>query len=84
MGAHIENIREQLRESCRVKQSFSDELLARIEMFAMRSAEALAAGRKLVFFGNGGSAAITKKYQFTPLNWSCACTPTGPAFQPWR
>jgi len=57
MGAHIENIREQLRESCRVKQSFSDELLARIEMFAMRSAEALAAGRKLVFFGNGGSAA---------------------------
>jgi D-sedoheptulose 7-phosphate isomerase len=57
MGAHIENIREQLRESCRVKQSFSDELLARIEMFAIRSAEALAAGRKLVFFGNGGSAA---------------------------
>jgi D-sedoheptulose 7-phosphate isomerase len=57
MGAHIENIREQLRESCRVKQSFSDELLARIEMFATRSAEALAAGRKLVFFGNGGSAA---------------------------
>ncbi len=57
MGAHLENIREQLRESCRVKQSFSDELLARIEMFAMRSAEALAAGRKLVFFGNGGSAA---------------------------
>src|SRR6266403_3161937 len=57
MGAHIENIREQLRESCRVKQSFSDGLLARIEMFAIRSAEALAAGRKLVFFGNGGSAA---------------------------
>jgi len=57
MGAHIENIREQLRESCRVKQSFSDGLLARIEMFAIRSAEALVAGRKLVFFGNGGSAA---------------------------
>src|SRR5258708_34580215 len=57
MGAHIENIREQLRESCRVNQNFSDELLARIETFAMRSAEALAAGRKLVFFGNGGSAA---------------------------
>jgi D-sedoheptulose 7-phosphate isomerase len=57
MGAHIEKIREQLRESCRVKQSFSDDLLARIEMFAIRSAEALAAGRKLVFFGNGGSAA---------------------------
>jgi D-sedoheptulose 7-phosphate isomerase len=57
MGAHIEKIRHQLDESCRVKQSFSGELLARIEMFAMRSAEALAAGRKLVFFGNGGSAA---------------------------
>jgi len=57
MGAHIEKIREQLRESCRVKQSFSDDLLARIELFATRSAEALAAGRKLVFFGNGGSAA---------------------------
>jgi len=57
MGAHIEKIREQLRESCRVKQSFSDDLLARIEIFATRSADALAAGRKLVFFGNGGSAA---------------------------
>jgi D-sedoheptulose 7-phosphate isomerase len=57
MGAHIEKIREQLRESCRVKQSFSDDLLARIEIFATRSAEALSAGRKLVFFGNGGSAA---------------------------
>src|SRR5712692_3838451 len=57
MGAHIEQIRAQLRESCRVKQSFSEELLARIETFAVRAAEALAAGRKLVFFGNGGSAA---------------------------
>jgi D-sedoheptulose 7-phosphate isomerase len=57
MGAHIETIRGQLRESCRVKQSFSDELLAGIEAFAVRAAEALAAGRKLVFFGNGGSAA---------------------------
>src|ERR1700674_2794212 len=57
MGAHIEQIRAQLRESCRVKQSFSDELLARVETFAVRAAEALAAGRKLIFFGNGGSAA---------------------------
>ncbi len=57
MGAHRDNIRAQLRESCRVKQSFSDELLARIETFAERSAEALAAGAKLIFFGNGGSAA---------------------------
>ena len=57
MGAHIEQIRAQLLESCRVKQSFSEELLARVETFAVRSAEALAAGRKLIFFGNGGSAA---------------------------
>src|ERR1700732_786883 len=57
MGAHIARIRDELRESCRVKQSFSDQLLARIETVAMRSAEALAAGRNLVFFGNGGSAA---------------------------
>jgi len=57
MGAHIDHIRAQLLESCRVKQSFSDELLARVETFAVRAAEALAAGRKLVFFGNGGSAA---------------------------
>ena len=57
MGAHIEQIRAQLNESCRVKQSFSEELLARVEKFAVRAAEALAGGRKLVFFGNGGSAA---------------------------
>jgi D-sedoheptulose 7-phosphate isomerase len=57
MTAHIEQIRAQLNESCRVKQSFSEELLARVETFAVRAAEALAAGRKLVFFGNGGSAA---------------------------
>jgi len=57
MGAYIEQIRAQLLESCRVKQSFSEELLARVETFAVRAAEALAAGHKLVFFGNGGSAA---------------------------
>jgi D-sedoheptulose 7-phosphate isomerase len=57
MGAHIEQIRAQLLESCRVKQSFSEELVARVETFAVRAAEALAAGHKLVFFGNGGSAA---------------------------
>ena len=55
--SHRENIRAQLRESCRVKEAFSDELLGRIEAFAERSADALARGGKLVFFGNGGSAA---------------------------
>ena len=40
-----------------MKQSFSDDLLARIETFALRAARAYAASRKVVFFGNGGSAA---------------------------
>ena len=57
MDAHRDSILAHLRESCRVKQSFSAELLSRIETFAQRSADALAQGRKLVFFGNGGSAA---------------------------
>jgi D-sedoheptulose 7-phosphate isomerase len=57
MGAHLESIRAQLRESCRVKESFSEDLLQCIETFAERSADALARGAKLVFFGNGGSAA---------------------------
>jgi D-sedoheptulose 7-phosphate isomerase len=57
MGAHRQTIQTQLRESCRVKESFSEELLARIEAFAQRSAQALAGGGKIVFFGNGGSAA---------------------------
>jgi D-sedoheptulose 7-phosphate isomerase len=57
MGAHRDSILAHLRESCRVKQSFSDQLLAGIETFAIRSADALGRGGKLVFFGNGGSAA---------------------------
>lgn len=50
-------IRRQLQESARVKQAFSDELVTRIGQFAQKSASALLAGGKLVFFGNGGSAA---------------------------
>lgn len=57
MDAQRQAIRAQLRESSRVKESFSDELIARIETFAEHSAKALARGAKLVFFGNGGSAA---------------------------
>ena len=57
MGAHRHSILAHLRESCRVKESFSEELLARIESLAERSAEALARGAKIVLFGNGGSAA---------------------------
>jgi D-sedoheptulose 7-phosphate isomerase len=57
MAAHAEEIRRQLAESARVKQSFSDDLVARISQFAEKSAAALRAGGKIVFFGNGGSAA---------------------------
>ena len=52
-----EEIRRQLAESARIKQSFSDELVAGIAQFAEKSAAALRSGGKLVFFGNGGSAA---------------------------
>jgi D-sedoheptulose 7-phosphate isomerase len=57
MGNRIEQIRAQLRESCRVKGAFSAELLKHIDQFAEATASALAKGHKIVFFGNGGSAA---------------------------
>src|SRR5213080_4243109 len=57
MASPAEEIRRQLEESARVKQSFSSELIGRIAQFAEKSAAALRAGGKIVFFGNGGSAA---------------------------
>ena len=57
MGNRIEQIRAQLRESCRVKEAFSAELLKSIDQFAEAAASALSKGHKIVFFGNGGSAA---------------------------
>jgi D-sedoheptulose 7-phosphate isomerase len=57
MASHAEEIRRQLAESARVKQSFSDELVERISQLAEKSAAALRAGGQIVFFGNGGSAA---------------------------
>jgi len=53
----VEEIRRQLEESARVKHSFSDELVQRVAQFAEKSASALRAGGKIIFFGNGGSAA---------------------------
>ncbi len=44
-------------ESARVKQNFSDELVASVAQFAEKCASALRAGGKIIFFGNGGSAA---------------------------
>lgn len=52
-----DEIRRQLHESAKVKQSFSAELIDHIALFAEKSAAALRAGGKIVFFGNGGSAA---------------------------
>jgi D-sedoheptulose 7-phosphate isomerase len=57
MASHAEEIRRQLEESARIKQSFSEELVGRISQFAEKSAVALRSGGKIVFFGNGGSAA---------------------------
>src|SRR6267143_155998 len=57
MASHTEEIRRQLAESARVKQSLSDDLVERISQLAEKSAAALRAGGKIVFFGNGDSAA---------------------------
>src|SRR5579859_566397 len=57
MAVSAEEIRRQLEESARVKQSFSDALIQKILQFAEKSAAALRAGGKIIFFGNGGSAA---------------------------
>jgi D-sedoheptulose 7-phosphate isomerase len=57
MTASVEEIRRQLEESARVKQAFSDALIRNILQFAKKSAAALRGGGKIVFFGNGGSAA---------------------------
>src|SRR5256885_15406793 len=57
MASPAEEIRRQLEESARVKQGFSNELIGRVAQFAEKSAAALRAGGKIVFFGNGGRAA---------------------------
>jgi len=57
MTASTEEIRRQLEESARVKRAFSDALIQNILQFARKCAAALRGGGKVVFFGNGGSAA---------------------------
>jgi len=57
MAASAEEIRRQLEESARVKQAFSAALVERILEFAQKCAASLRGGGKVVFFGNGGSAA---------------------------
>jgi len=53
----INQIRSELRESASLKENFSDELLGRVARFAEKGGAALKHGRKIIFFGNGGSAA---------------------------
>ncbi|BDG07179.1 D-sedoheptulose-7-phosphate isomerase [Anaeromyxobacter paludicola] len=50
-------VRQELEESIAVKRAWSDALCAAVAQAAERAAAALRAGKKLVFFGNGGSAA---------------------------
>ncbi len=50
-------IRAELRESARVKESFSEELVRQIARCAEKCASAIQSGGKIVFFGNGGSMA---------------------------
>jgi D-sedoheptulose 7-phosphate isomerase len=57
MAASAEEIRRQLEESARVKQAFSAALVERILEFVRKCAASLRGGGKIVFFGNGGSAA---------------------------
>jgi len=57
MPSPDEFIRAQLEESCKVKHSFSPELVALIAALARRITQAVQAGGKLILFGNGGSAA---------------------------
>jgi len=57
MTSSADEIRRQLEESVRVKQAISEDLIGRIAQFSEKSAAALRSGGKLVFFGNGGSAA---------------------------
>jgi D-sedoheptulose 7-phosphate isomerase len=57
MATPDQEIRRQLQESANVKLAFSDQLIKHIAQFAEKCTAALRAGGKLVFFGNGGSAA---------------------------
>lgn len=53
----LEQARKQVEESCAVQRRISAELLGSLCLLAQRTAEALRAGRQILFCGNGGSAA---------------------------
>ena len=53
----LELLRQQIEESCAVKQSFSSELLEGIWELAERTVNTHREGKKVLLMGNGGSAA---------------------------
>jgi D-sedoheptulose 7-phosphate isomerase len=55
--AALELLRQQIEESCKVKRSFSAELLGAILSLAQKTAHACKKGNKVLLMGNGGSAA---------------------------
>ena len=55
--AALELLRQQVEESCKVKRSFSAELLNAILSLARKTARAYETGHKVLLMGNGGSAA---------------------------
>ena len=55
--AALELLRQQVEESCKVKRSFSAELLGAIWSLAQKTAHACKKGNKVLLMGNGGSAA---------------------------
>jgi D-sedoheptulose 7-phosphate isomerase len=57
MAVSAEEIRRQLEESARVKREFSNALVDRVLQFVQKCAASLRVGGKIIFFGNGGSAA---------------------------
>ncbi len=62
MSSLHDEIRAQLDQAARLLEDFSPELIARIAQFAEKAAATLRAGGKLVFFGNGGSAAQAEHF----------------------
>ena len=50
-------LRQQVEESCKVKRSFSGELLNAILSLSQKTAQAYKTGNKVLLMGNGGSAA---------------------------
>jgi len=57
IASQVNEIRRLLAESVRVKQNLSGALVEGVSQFAKRCAVSLRSGGKVIFFGNGGSAA---------------------------